>query len=173
MSGNLLKSPRIYLSLYLYHTTCENSCDTLTSSATNIYIYIYYLPIGRMVRVLLKGQGDLGSILGQVIPKPHKWYLMLPYFQKLERYNKCIAAGGDYFEWDKSFMCVLSIKVSIRKKSGNLFNEPCMYIHIHIHRYIIHTYVLWFIYICPYIYVYEELFIFEFYKCICISILVY
>ena len=26
-------------------------------------------------------------------------------FQKLlERYNKCIAAGGDYFEGDKSFM---------------------------------------------------------------------
>ena len=32
----------------------------------------------------------------------------------LERY-KCIAAGGDYFEGDKSFMCVLSIKVPIRK----------------------------------------------------------
>ena len=37
-------------------------------------------------------------------------------FQKLlEWYNKCIAAGGDYFEGDKSFMCVLSIKVPIRK----------------------------------------------------------
>ena len=34
----------------------------------------------------------------------------------LERYNKCIAARGDYIEWDYSFMCVLSIKVSIRKK---------------------------------------------------------
>ena len=46
-------------------------------------------------------------------------------FQKLlERYNKCIAAGGDYFDGDKSFMCVLSIKVLIRKKSGNLFNDP-------------------------------------------------
>ena len=45
-------------------------------------------------------------------------------FQKvLERY-KCIAAGGDYFEGDKSFMCVLSIKVPIRKKSGNLLNDP-------------------------------------------------
>ena len=42
-------------------------------------------------------------------------------FQKLlERYNECIAAGGDYFEGDKNFMCVLSIKVPIRKKSGNL-----------------------------------------------------
>ena len=46
-------------------------------------------------------------------------------FQKLlERYNKCIAAGEDYFERDSSFMCVLSIKVPIRKKSGNLFNDP-------------------------------------------------
>ena len=46
-------------------------------------------------------------------------------FQKLlERYNKYIAAGGDYFEGDESFMCVLSIKVPIRKMSGNLFNDP-------------------------------------------------
>ena len=38
-------------------------------------------------------------------------------FQKwLERYNKCIAAGRDYFEGDLSFMRVLSIKVPIRKK---------------------------------------------------------
>ena len=46
-------------------------------------------------------------------------------FQKLlERYNKCIAAGGDYFEGDWSFMSVLSIKVLIRKKSGNLSYAP-------------------------------------------------
>ena len=46
-------------------------------------------------------------------------------FEKLlERYDKCIAAGGDYFEGDWSFMCVLSMKVPIRKKSGNLFNDP-------------------------------------------------
>ena len=37
-------------------------------------------------------------------------------FQELlERYNKCIATGGDY---------LLSIKVPIRRKSGNLFNDP-------------------------------------------------
>ena len=42
-------------------------------------------------------------------------------FQKLlERYNKCIAAGGDYFQREESFMCVLSIKVPTRKTSGNL-----------------------------------------------------
>ena len=33
----------------------------------------------------------------------------------LERYNKCIAAGVDYLEGDLSSMCVLSIKVPIRK----------------------------------------------------------
>ena len=45
-------------------------------------------------------------------------------FQKLlERYNKCIAAGRELFERDKSFMCALSIKVPIRKNSGNLFND--------------------------------------------------
>ncbi len=45
-------------------------------------------------------------------------------FQKLLEQYKCIAAEEDYFEGDKSFMCVLSIKALIRKKSGNLFNDP-------------------------------------------------
>ena len=46
-------------------------------------------------------------------------------FQKLlEWCNNCNAGGGDYLEGDLSFMCVLSIKVPIRKKSGNLFNDP-------------------------------------------------
>ena len=49
-------------------------------------------------------------------------------FQKLlERCNKCIAAGGDYFEGDLSFMCVLSIKVPIQKKARNFLNNPRMY----------------------------------------------
>ena len=53
-------------------------------------------------------------------------------FQKLlERCNKYIAVGGDYFEGDESFMCVLSIKVPIRKKSGNLFNDHRIYIYIY------------------------------------------
>ena len=42
----------------------------------------------------------------------------------LERYKKCIAVGGDYCEGDLSFMCVLSIKVPIRKMSGNLSYAP-------------------------------------------------
>ena len=38
-------------------------------------------------------------------------------FQKLlERYNKCTAAGGDYY---KGNLSVLSIKVPIRKQSGS------------------------------------------------------
>ena len=42
----------------------------------------------------------------------------------LEQYNKCIAARGGYFEGYWSFICVLSIKVPLRKKSGNLINDP-------------------------------------------------
>ena len=46
-------------------------------------------------------------------------------FQKLlERYTKCIATERDFLEGDYTLMCVLSIKVPIRKKSGNLFNDP-------------------------------------------------
>ena len=45
----------------------------------------------------------------------------------LERYSRYIAARGDYFKEDLSFMCVLSIKLHIRKKSGNLFNDPRIY----------------------------------------------
>ena len=56
-------------------------------------------------------------------------------FQKLsERYNECIAAEGDYVQGDKSFMRVQSIKVPIRKKSGNLSNDPRIYIYIYIER---------------------------------------
>ncbi len=50
-------------------------------------------------------------------------------FQKLlEQYTKCIAAGGDYFEGDKSFMCVLSIKVSIQKKSLETYRMHLVYV---------------------------------------------
>ena len=41
-------------------------------------------------------------------------------FQKLLERYKCIAAGGDYFEGDESFTCVLSIKVPIRKNVWKL-----------------------------------------------------
>ena len=41
-------------------------------------------------------------------------------FQKLLEQYKCIAAGGDYFKGDYSFLCVLSIKVPIRKNVWKL-----------------------------------------------------
>ena len=56
----------------------------------------------------------------------------------LERY-KFIAVGGDYLEEDWSFMCVLSINVLTRKKSGNLFYDPRIYIYIYM-------------YVCMYVY---------------------
>ena len=72
-------------------------------------------------------------------------------FQKLlERYNKCTAAGGYYFEWDWSFMCVLSIKVPIRK---NLETYLMILVHmknvcnIHI-KYSIYIYIYIYIYVC-------------------------
>ena len=50
-------------------------------------------------------------------------------FQKLfELYNKCIAAGGEYFEGDKSFMCVLSIKVPIWKSLETLYTPRNMWV---------------------------------------------
>ena len=49
-------------------------------------------------------------------------------FQKLLERYKFIAAGGDYFKGGQSFMCVLSIKVPIRKKSGNLSYARGIYI---------------------------------------------
>ena len=51
-------------------------------------------------------------------------------FQKLLERYKCIGAGGVYFEWDLSFIWVLSTKVPIRKKSGNLFDDPRIYMCI-------------------------------------------
>ena len=46
-------------------------------------------------------------------------------FQKLlEGYNKCIAAGGCYFEGELEFhVCTLN-KSAHTKKPGNLFNDP-------------------------------------------------
>ena len=46
--------------------------------------------------------------------------------------NRCIPAIGDYFAGDLSFLCVISIKLPLRKKSGNLFNEPRIYIYIYV-----------------------------------------
>ena len=52
-------------------------------------------------------------------------------FQKLlEWYNKCIAAGGDYFEGGLEFHVCTINKSAHMKKVGNLLNDPCIYIYI-------------------------------------------
>ena len=47
-------------------------------------------------------------------------------FQKLlERDNKCIAAGGDYFEgWLELHVFTINKRAHSKKKSGKLFNVP-------------------------------------------------
>ena len=57
-------------------------------------------------------------------------------FQKLLGwYNKCIAARGDYFEGGLEFLVCAINKSPIRKKYGNLFNDPRVYIYIYIYIY--------------------------------------
>ena len=55
-------------------------------------------------------------------------------FQRLLEHYKCIAAGGDCFEGDLSFMCVLSIKVPIRK-GLEIYLMILVYIYIYIYIY--------------------------------------
>ena len=63
-------------------------------------------------------------------------------FQKLlERYNKCTAAGWDYFKGDKSFMCVLSIKVPKQKSLEAYWRLP-IYIYIYIYIYVCVLYLI-------------------------------
>ena len=53
-------------------------------------------------------------------------------FQKLlEQYNKWTAAGGDYFEEDEIFMCVLSINCPYEKCLGT-YLMILVYIYIYI-----------------------------------------
>ena len=51
------------------------------------------------------------------LTRSHKWDFHGAFQKLLERYNNCIAAGGDYFKVDWSFICVLSIKVAHYEKS--------------------------------------------------------
>ena len=74
-------------------------------------------------------------------------------------------------------MCVLSIKVPIRKKSGNIFNELCIYIYIYIYIYMIicmiyiymvmYNISIWlYIYTCKYNFIFIWFSIYD-YICIC------
>ena len=78
---------------------------------------------------------EMKEAVTKVIVAPTKEDFHGAFEKLLERYNKCIAAGGDYFEGDLSFMCLLSIKVPIRKNSGNLFNDPCICIFVSRYEY--------------------------------------
>ena len=62
----------------------------------------------------------------KVIQMPTQEHFHWTFQKLLERY-KWTVAGGDYFEGDYSF------HVPIWKKSGNLFNDPCIYIYIYIY----------------------------------------
>ena len=53
-------------------------------------------------------------------------------FEKLLEWYKCTAAGGDYFQGDESFMCILSIIVPIRK-SLEIYIMILIYIYIYIY----------------------------------------
>ena len=88
-------------------------------------------------------------------------------FQKLLEWYKGIAAGGDYFKGDLSFMCILSIKVPIQK-SLETYLMILIYIYIYIYLYIC-TYIYAYIYICVYIYIYNVCI----YMCVCIYIYIY
>ena len=72
---------------------------------------------------------EMKDVLTKVIDKVTQEDVHGAFQKLLERY-KCIAAGGVYFEWDLSFIWVLSTKVPIRKKSGNLFDDPRIYMCI-------------------------------------------
>ena len=85
--------------------------------------------------------------------------------QKLFKwYNRCIAAGGAYFEEDYSFMCVLSIKVLIRKSletylmilvRKNVY--LCITTYIIINKYIflfVFFYIYRYIHVCIYVYIF-------------------
>ena len=55
-------------------------------------------------------------------------------FQKLlERYNKCIGAGGDYFEGGLESHVYTVNKSAHTKKFGNLSYAPRIYIYIYIY----------------------------------------
>ena len=62
----------IYIYIYIYcDSTKQYVCGwrTHTHTHTHIYIYIYILKIGMIFKEFANGPGDLGSIVGQVLPK--------------------------------------------------------------------------------------------------------
>ena len=65
-------------------------------------------------------------------------------FPKLmERYDKCIAAGREYFDGDKSFMCVTINKSVHTKNSLETYLMILIYINIYIYIYIYKYIYIW------------------------------
>ena len=90
---------RLYIYIYIYRLVgCVlwhvNSCRLLNVKS---YIFIYiviYRAIGIMSRVFANGPGDRGSILGRVIPKTQKWYLMPPCWVKWSNSGNGVAPSS-------------------------------------------------------------------------------
>ena len=87
--------------------------------------FVYYLSSETVVMRQLKRWKRL---LRRSLTLSHKRTSMGP---SRSYWNGTTAAGGDYFEGELTFMRVLSIKVPIRKKSGNLSKAPYIFVHIH------------------------------------------
>ena len=65
--------------VYITQECCvQSSTSGNTQQDTNVYIYVYIIAIGIMLRVFADGLGDRGSISVGVIAKTQKWYLMPP-----------------------------------------------------------------------------------------------
>ena len=76
------------------------------------------------------------------LTRSHKWTSMGPGRSCWNGTTSALQPEETTSKRDKSFMCVLSIKVSIRK-SGNLFNDSRIYIYIYIYIYIRVCVCLW------------------------------
>ena len=100
----------------------RKSLETYLMILVYIYIYIYSETIEEMKEAVTK---VIDSLTQEDLHGASK--------KLLERYKKCIAARGDYFEGDLSFMYVLSIKVPIRKSLETYLMILVIYIYIYIY----------------------------------------
>ena len=77
--------------------------------------------------------GEMKEVVTKVIDTFTQEDFHRTFKKLLVRHNKCIAAGGDYFGGDSSFMCVLSIKVPNTKKVWKTYLMILVYIYIYIY----------------------------------------
>ena len=74
------------------------------------YFWLFPKLRGCRYETIEEMKGDVMKVIDKLTQEDFDWA-----FQKLMERYKCILAGGDYFEGDSCFMCVISIKVPIRK----------------------------------------------------------